>query len=279
MIEATDSGLLPERQYDAILVDEAQMFPPTWFQVIKRWLRRPHGMLFLAADMTQNIYARFSWKQKGLDVRGHSRILRRPYRSSLLIAQAAYELVQSDDDLQALLHKDGDELLEPDLDPSSMRRGELPQLVECSDLQAELNYVADQIRRLIKGGMWSSEIAVLCLREHTQQRFAAHLQKQGLPFVLASECRYGADGPRVLVGLIGGITGQEFEAVFVCDLQDLFNCDSPFFGGSWEEFKAMQLRTLYTAMTRARNHLHLCYRQKLGEPLKLLRRVTKPVKV
>lgn len=273
MLDAMEEGLIPEAQYDAILIDEAQMFPPTWFEVVKRWLRKPHGMLFLAADMTQNIYGRFSWKRKGVRVRGRTRILRRPYRSTYPIARCAYDLVRSDEDLQSLLKKDGDELVEPDLDHSLMRQGEKPKLIKCSNLEAELDYVAHSVQQLISDGYWPSEIAVLTLRqEEGQQRFAASLRAQGIPIVLASECRYSSEGPRTLVGLISGITGQEFRAVFVCELQDLFRRDSTVFSGSWIEFKAQQKRLLYVAMTRARDSLHMCYRQNLHSTLDCLER-------
>ncbi len=280
MIDAMEGGLIPGERYDAILVDEAQMFPPTWFTVVKRWLEKPHGMLFLAADMTQNIYARFSWKQKGLDVRGRrSRILRQPYRSSYPIARAAYELVCTDSDLQDLLSKDGDELIEPEWDHPGMRPGETPRLVHCSNLGAELHYVTTQVKRLIDAGYWPSDIAVVSLKEVQRERFASHLGAQGVPIALSSEYRYGTDGPRVLVGLISGITGQEFKAVLVCDAQDLFDRSSTAFSGSWPEFKAQQKRLLYVAMTRARDNLHICYRQKLHSTLQVLSQVTKDVDV
>lgn len=281
VLRAMDDGLLQTEQYDAILIDEAQMFPPTWFKVVKHWLKQPHGMLFLAADMTQNIYARFSWKQKGINVRGRrTTILRRPYRSTYPIARAAYELVRTDSDLQTLLKKEGDELVEPDLAHPNMRSGEVPRLVHCSNLEAELDYVTDEVKRFIEKGCWPSEIAILTLKEvEGQQRFAKHLREQGVPIVLSSEYRRSPDGPRVLVGLISGITGQEFKAVFVCDLQDLFDRGSTAFSGSWLEFKAEQKRLLYVAMTRARDFLHLCYRQKLHSTLEILQRVTETVGV
>ena len=281
MIDAMDNELLPVEQYDAILVDEAQMFPPTWFQVVKRWLKQPHGMLFLAADMTQNIYARFSWKQKGVHVRGRTRILRRPYRNSYYIARAAYHLVSHDDDLQALLKKDGDELVEPHLDKAEMEKGTRPKLVRCKNLEAELSYVTAQVKALIqdpKRPVWPSDIAVLCLKEHSRDQLAQHLQRQGILIALTSEFREQADGAHLLVGLIADITGQEFSSVFISDLQDLFDRDSAFFGGSWPEFKAMQLRMLYTAMTRTRSHLYLCHRGNLHSALEPLRKVTARIK-
>jgi len=274
MLEAMDEGLLPCEQYDAILVDEAQMFPPTWLTVVKRWLKKPHGMLFLVADTTQNIFGRFSWQRKGIDVRGRSRVLRRPYRSTYPIARAAYELVRTEQDLQALLKQEGDELIKPDLQHPSVRQGETPRLVRCSSLEAELDYVTREIKCLIEKGCWPSEIAVLTLRKvEGQQRFAAHLLTKGIPVVLSSEYRYSPDGPRVVVGLMSGVTGQEFKAVFVCELQDLFRRDSTAFSGSWLEFKAQQKRLLYTAMTRARDYLHICYRQSYHSTLCSLEQV------
>lgn len=270
MVDAMNDGLIPVHRYNTILVDEAQMFPPSWFNVVKHWLK-PDGMLFMAADTTQNIYSRFSWKQKGLNVRGRrSRILRRPYRSSLPIAKAAFELIRSDKDLLTLIEKEGGELVEPQLDHPGMRAGERPKLVRCDSLEAELHYVANQVKELISGGMWPSDIAVLTLKERTQRRFAGHLHQQGIPRVLSSEYRYAENGPPVVVGLISGITGQEFKAVFVVDVQDLFDRDSPAYAGSWREFKVQQKRLLFVAMSRARDHLHICFRQKLHNTLRVL---------
>jgi hypothetical protein len=279
MLDAMNEGLLPTSQYDAVLIDEAQMFPPTWFQVVKRWLR-PDGMLFMAADTTQNIYARFSWLQKGINVRGRrTTILRKPYRSTFQIAQAAYELVRADEELRTLLRKEGDDLVEPDLGHSEMRAGPVPKLVRCRNLEAELDYVSNEIKRLIAEGHWPSDIAILVLKERTQQRFASHLRAEGIPFVLASEHRHSVDGPKVLVDLISGITGQEFRVVLVCDLQHLFDRDSVYFGGSWPEFKAQQKRLLYVAMTRARDHLCLCYRGNLHSSLSVLEDATELTEV
>jgi len=59
----------------------------------------------------------------------------------------------------------------------------------------------------------------------------------------------------------------------VCELQDLFRRDSTAFSGSWLEFKAQQKRLLYTAMTRARDYLHICYRQSYHSTLCSLEQV------
>jgi hypothetical protein len=279
MLDAMDGGLLPAGQCDAVLIDEAQMFPPTWFQVVKRWLR-PDGMLFMAADTTQNIYARFSWIQKGINVRGRrTTVLRKPYRSTYPIARAAYELVRADEELRSLLRKEGDELIEPDLAHHGIRLGETPKLVHCSSLKAELDYVTDEIKRSIARGCWPSGIAVLTLKERTRQRIASHLRAQGIPVVLSSEYRHSTDEPKVLVTLISGITGQEFRIVLVCDLQDLFDQRSPYFGGFWPEFRAQQKRLLYVAMTRARDCLCLCYRGNLHSSLGVLESIAELIEV
>jgi superfamily I DNA/RNA helicase len=188
-------------------------------------------------------------------------------------------LVCTDDDLQNLLRKEGDELVEPDLDHPGMRPGETPKLVHCSNLEAELDYVTTGVKRLIDAGYWSSDIAVVSLKEVQREHLASHLRAQGVPIALSSEYRYGTDGPRVLVGLISGITGQEFKAVLVCETQDLFDRSSTAFSGSWPEFKAQQKRLLYVAMTRARDDLHICYRQKLHSTLDVLGEVTEAVEV
>ena len=51
--------------YDAILVDEGQDFELEWWALLRDHLLRPEGEMLLAADRTQNLYARSTWTEDG----------------------------------------------------------------------------------------------------------------------------------------------------------------------------------------------------------------------
>lgn len=69
-------------QYHCILIDEAQFFAKSWFDIVRKALI-PGGQLFLAADPTQGfLKRRQSWISSGIDVRGRTTKLAKPYRNS-----------------------------------------------------------------------------------------------------------------------------------------------------------------------------------------------------
>ena len=53
-----------------------------WFEVLKQIINPRTSVFFLAADATQRIYRRFTWRAMGLDVVGRSRVLSRSYRNT-----------------------------------------------------------------------------------------------------------------------------------------------------------------------------------------------------
>src|SRR5690606_9216461 len=83
-----------------VLVDEAQDFAPSWFNVVKA-VMKPEGTMLVCDDPTQSMFKYFSWKEKGLHVQGRTSVLRVPFRSTREITRAAYSLVEADPILSA----------------------------------------------------------------------------------------------------------------------------------------------------------------------------------
>lgn len=85
---AHDAGV-----FEAILIDEAQDFDPSWFRCVMRAMKEPrNGDLLIVGDGNQTTYrlGRVSWKSLGIDaVRGRSRILKRNYRNTRPIQAVA----------------------------------------------------------------------------------------------------------------------------------------------------------------------------------------------
>src|SRR5262249_2630029 len=121
--------------YDIILIDEAQDFAPSWLEIVKNLLK-PAGTLFLCDDPTQSLFRSFSWKQKGVDVVGRTRVLKVPFRCTREITQAAYSLIEADEIL-----KKSEEITVPDLTTYDLLAGETPLLCTCEDLVDEILFV------------------------------------------------------------------------------------------------------------------------------------------
>src|SRR5690606_34139309 len=83
-------------RYDVVVVDEAQDLTPAGLRLCVELCRDPAG-LYLTADASQSIYNRgFSWGRvhEDLQVRGRTTILKRNYRSTRQIAEAAAQLLR-----------------------------------------------------------------------------------------------------------------------------------------------------------------------------------------
>ncbi len=226
--------------YDAIFIDEAQDFAPSWMQVIRALLRQ-NGNLFICDDPSQSIFNTYSWPQKGLSVVGRSRILRVPFRSTREISQAAHSLIEADDTLRQT-----EDRPEPDFTSYELGSGPLPALIACKDSDSEKAFVDEKIRELLDLGIAPGQIAILChAKWHTN-----HWRN------------WGSRG--IYVQYVEKIKGLEFVAVFMPHLQDVF--PQPDDSDSVTTIR----RKVFTAMTRARWRLVMSYEGTLPKPLEPL---------
>lgn len=226
--------------YDAIFLDEAQDFAPSWIR-LTRALLKPNGSLFICDDPAQSIFNAYNWHQKGLSVVGRTRILRVPFRSTREISQAAHSLIEADETLRGT-----EDRPEPDFTSYELGSGPLPALIACADADAETAFVMEKVRELLDAGFAAGQIAVLCHAKWHTERWR-DLREQG-----------------VYVQYFDKMKGLEFPAVFVPHLHDAFpHADDA------DAVTAMR-RKVFTAMTRARYRLTLTYQTTLPRPLEPL---------
>lgn len=262
-LRAIHDGLLPNDSFDAILIDEAQDFAPTWFQVLRNILNPQTRVIFMAADSTQRIYRKFTWRALGFNVVGRSRILPRSYRSTYQIMRTAFELLRDNEDLHRELQEDDEELLNAELDPKWMRHGDYPVLKQFANVVEEYDFMLAEIRRLLDEGCAPGEIAILHRKKWGVDRYRGKLKNEGLPV----ESLQDATGTRIVVDTMHATKGLEFRVVFVCGLQDLFNPDTPLPSAQQTTFITSELRLLYVAITRARGQVYLHHQKTLPRPL------------
>ena len=235
-LEALTDHPLKER-YDAIFIDEAQDFAPSWVQVT-RALLKPGGNLFICDDPAQSIFCSYSWQQKGLSVVGHSRVLRVPFRSTREISQAAHSLIEADETLRMT-----EERPKPDFNSYELGTGPLPAMIACKTAEAEITFVNDKVQEFVDAGVPPHQIAILCHNRWHIQHWA-HWKQRG-----------------VYVQHFEKMKGLEFTAVMIPHLQDSFPLPN-----DPDSVTAVR-RKIFTAMTRARYRLLLSYCGMLPKPL------------
>ncbi|MBX3618606.1 MAG: ATP-dependent helicase, partial [Rhizobacter sp.] len=164
------------QQHHHILVDEAQFFAPSWFQLVKLSMVQ-EGQLFLCADPNQGFLKnRLSWKSVGLDVTGgRTRKLRKSYRTTKALLEAANRV------LSALGRGDSDDYLEPDF--AGMEVGGPPKLIYTESPQDSMDYVVNEVAAIsAQNSVPLNALLVL---------YGENVQKFGLYKQLSS--RVGAD--------------------------------------------------------------------------------------
>jgi hypothetical protein len=235
-LEALEAHPLQHR-YDAVFIDEAQDFAPSWIQACKMLVKHD-GDLFLCDDPSQSIFSHYSWAQKGLNVIGHSRVLRVPFRSTRAISRAAHSLIEADEALRSQ-----DERPQPDLDSEALRDGALPTLMTCLDEAAQSQWVESHIHQLMREGIPARQIAILCHNRWHLKRWESWSQRG------------------VYVQHFDRMKGLEFQAVILPHLELAFPTPQ-----DADSVSAMR-RKLFTAITRARTHLALTCAGPLPRPL------------
>ena len=92
------SALDQARKWDAILVDEAHTFEPSWLACCVLGLKDPeNGSLTIVSDGSQSLYSRskFTWSSLGIKARGRTKKLAKNYRNTQEILTAAWSVVDS----------------------------------------------------------------------------------------------------------------------------------------------------------------------------------------
>jgi len=218
--------------YDAILIDEAQDFAPSWLQVVKELLKSD-GLLFMCDDPTQSIFRSYTWKEKGIMVQGRTRHLRVPFRSTREISLAAHSVISENNPTNQL-----DEIVNPDFDTYELPCGERPKLVKCRNQADEIKFIEESTLSLISSGTKADKIAVLC-HSKSMVKHWAYLRTKG-----------------VYVESFNKMKGLEFDAVFVPQIHSVFTVNGE---DIEEDFYDKKRRSIFTAMTRARQKLVLSY--------------------
>lgn len=238
-----------------VVSDEIQDLSPQALRLLNRLAGDGPNRLFLTGDSCQSIYQQsFSLAEVGIDVSGTGRRLRVNYRNGKLIWRTAVSV------LNAMPYEDwvGHQ---GDLESVQARGfdGEVTTKATKS-FRDERDYITDSIAKLVEDGVPPRDIAILVRTKRQSEGFRAPLSDHQIEVRQARERK-----DAVCIGTMHATKGMEFRHVFLAGLND---DDMPclYFAPSEETERARVIegerRLLFTAMTRARDGLHLSWHRK-----------------
>jgi len=257
------------RKYDAILVDEAQDFPPIWYSCILEALNDPlDGDLLIVCDGNQGIrlIGVVSWKALGIKAVGrtiHQAFdLDRNYRNTREILKLAAHFTTKN------ARNNEDSISIVPVDPNqAIRRGPKPILLRCKDHADECRRVFTLARTLLNGEVPFNEITITLKPEEMGVLYVRKLFKDNelfkkflgdlgtlAPVTWLSEGYYSrmkVFEQSIKVQTVASSKGLQYRVVFVM-WTDLFSPNS-------SADSEMQQRLLYVAMTRASDVLVITY--------------------
>jgi superfamily I DNA/RNA helicase len=248
------------REYGAVLVDEAQDFGTIELEIIRCLVGPGANDLFLCGDPAQRVQTKHqAFKVAGIDIPGpRSVALRRNYRNSREVLGAAHAILEAA--LFGLDRHPADlEVLNPELANFSSSK---PLVLQARTLAEEIGcalsmvkaYCIDEHRRFC--------IAVAGYSLRDIQAYATGLEGalDWHPHIPVLDGSRPLDDGQIFLSDLEQTKGFEFDAMFVvnCEADVVPAPDMP------AEERGLQACRLYVAMTRAKQHLLLSYSQKMS---------------
>lgn len=247
-------------RFNGVVVDEAQDLSAVGMQLLLELDEsEDHRHLLVVGDGQQSIYpGGFSLRELGVDVVGRSRVLTSNWRNTWSVWTAARAVMEGQefDDL------DEDVGLRPLGEESKpLTVGDPVELHVLRSPAEELELLSALVQERLDGGVDPGDIAVLAAVNRKADEVLRVLGDSGIQTVSLD----GYDGEHadgVLVGTFNRAKGLEFKEVFLPGLA-AEEWPSRWFvppdldAEQRAEAVGLQLRTLFVAMTRARDRLAL----------------------
>ena len=258
-------------RYDAVLIDEAQDFPASWFRCAVNALNDPEdGDLLVVGDGRQatNLKRNFSWSEVGIRAQGRITYLEKNYRNTKQILVTANMIFGSDSGDQNLKAREPEfDFLEQIPDPGKAKRvGAKPLIVRLRSRKNECDYAAALIETWLLGGCgWTDskrpieprDIAILYSRinsstQHAFESMIIRLKSLAPVSILSGKFANGDltdDAIKILT--MQSCKGLQFSHVILL-WSDLMS-------GAYDKDFGDPDRSLFIAATRAENLLVVLY--------------------
>jgi DNA helicase-2/ATP-dependent DNA helicase PcrA len=247
--------------YTHIIIDESQDLTKAQLEMVKLIYKpKPYSSITFIADNAQSIYTH-SWLGKGrsyttlgYDMSGKSRTLSKNYRTTTQISEAAYSLLEKDENL-----KNDADFVKPLLVD---RKGHYPIYRSFATSKEELDYIKTTIHEL-SNEYKLSEICIIARERRIAQEAQHYLAQQEVPCEVLDRDNPNFESDTVKVCTMHSIKGLEFKVVLIICINEGV---IPFTGGLSEDdnklLESDERKLLYVGMTRANDLLYLSSHQK-----------------
>lgn len=246
-----------DKKYTHIIIDESQDLTRVQLEVLKLlYQEKEYSSIYFIADTAQSIYPH-SWLVKGrsftsigFDMTGKSNSLTKNYRTTTQIAQAAYSLIEKDENIV-----DDENFVKPSLID---RQGSYPVYRWYKQFQDEIQGVVDEIQNNIVGKYSYKDIAVIARNRNQLAEVKEKFEQLKIPYSVISRQEVDFDNNTVKLLTMHSIKGLEFKVVFIVGLnkgimplvsyQDLDDENIQ---------ESNERKLLYVGMTRASEFLYM----------------------
>jgi len=251
VLDATERGLIPSGQYDAVLIDEAHDFEPQWLALAAKMVNPDTKALMIVYDDAQAIYkgrTRPVWKQLGIEAAGRTTVLKVNYRNTAQILRFARKFAADVIGAPGVCAGDESAVLMPE---DGGREGVEPVVRQCVSYDGEAHAIAEWLLGRKAAGYQWGQMAVLYPRHFIGERFEKILVKQGVPVDVVKEHgnRVQADQDAVRFLSMHNAKGLEFPCVAIGGLGELKK----------PEDIEDDIRLTYVAITRATHEAFITY--------------------
>jgi superfamily I DNA/RNA helicase len=238
------------QSFDQVVVDEAQDLTGAEIRLASRL----GAAVFLVGDVAQSIYTRgYTWRDAGLALQGRSFSLRRNFRNTRQVAEAAAGLIRHNVELVA-----SEDWVDPEL---TRRVGPKPFVLQVEHRDQEIAAICERILDLAGGNEFRiGDFAVLCRFNDQCERVQQYLTGHHVPALIRDRnSPFDILEQKVKVLTIHSAKGLEFPVVFVLGWHEgqlpylVHGADAERVAREVEEERMLA----YVAMTRAAEVLYL----------------------
>lgn len=247
-----------DASYAAVIVDEVQDISEIALRLLHSLVGNREDGLLLVGDSTQRIFTRgYSLRGLGIDIAGRGLVLRKNYRNTKQILEAAFPLVEQEWNDDIAQGEAGATDLKPEF---SVREGTRPIVVRCPDEVAESRFLAAEVTALLRYKHYTPrDICILARNRHYRALAVTSLRAAGIPVYLFRDPDAGEvlpDRNAVRVSSLHGAKGHEFGTVFVAGAVESV---IPLGSDLDPQNASSEAAVLYVGMTRARDLLYLSH--------------------
>ncbi|MBU3114437.1 UvrD-helicase domain-containing protein [Clostridium lacusfryxellense] len=245
------------KKYTHIIVDESQDLTRVQLEFLKALHNeKEYSSFMFVADMAQSIYP-YSWLVKGrsftsigFDMKGKSNVLSKNYRTTTQIAQAAYSLLEKD---QNIINDDN--FVKPSLID---RQGYYPTCTELKNPKNEAEYIISEVKNILIEKYTYKDIVIVSKNKNQLKVLKEYFDKAKVASMLLEKTDEDFEEEKIKLLTIHSIKGLEFKVVFIIGINEGI---IPYLSYPDAEDQSMQetmeRKLLYVGMTRANELLYL----------------------